>query len=652
MTKNLKTSGDNVAPPLSQSKNTLQASAELAEQPTAGLDAANKAVGKNPLGNLGNAIAGNAAHQPPLVSCTQLLWFSFFFDGTGNNINADLGTLEHSNVARLYRAHPVPDPVKGLYSIYVPGIGTYFKEVGDKGGTMLGNGLGAEGQSRMDWALKQFDKNIAPHLARASNPANKIIEINITAFGFSRGATQARAFIRDFIAKRCSVAGAGLQLKQGNWPLRVRFMGLFDTVASVGLPMSVNNQGYLYGNREHSEAPFVNGNSRAIDIAFGAPGADPAPGNADGHGDWADGLQIHPMVEQAVHLVAAHEVRNSFPVDSVCDGGRKPANCKEIVYPGVHSNVGGGYRPGEEGKSTSRSAQLSLIPLRRIYDLALEYQVPFLPESAWQDFNQDDFETSTDLKSLYNHYMSTVGWGNRGIGNTMNAHMAVYYAWRFAQIRRKQKGDQSLAGRINKNEVQYKAERDQSEKEMRTLEQAERTARADIERAEKQRSSYILNRGYQNTTPEGRKPYDDKVVAAKATHAKAQDDYLSVKAKRDTMPGEGDKLIKNLAKYDAQLLSDAKAIYDACVITPSKRSQLRPHYRGLIEAYENEFVRNKGLIDEKIFTFFENHVHDSLAGFAKDDTLPSDPRVVYMGNDLKSRHAMIEKEPESESALG
>ena len=32
---------------------------------------------------------------------------------------------------------------------------------------------------------------------------------------------------------------------------------------------------------------------------------------------------------------------------------------------------------------------------------------------------------------------------------------------------------------------------------------------------------------------------------------------------------------------------------------------------------------------------------DSLAGFAQDATLPSDPRVIYIGDDIKSRHAQV-----------
>jgi hypothetical protein len=63
----------------------------------------------------------------------------------------------------------------------------------------------------------------------------------------------------------------------------------------------------------------------------------------------------------------------------------------------------------------------------------------------------------------------------------------------------------------------------------------------------------------------------------------------------------------------------------------------------LLEAYENEFEKNSGLTDEKIISFFDNYVHDSLVGFAKDATLPSDPRVVYLGGDAKYRHASLEK---------
>lgn len=47
-----------------------------------------------------------------------------------------------------------------------------------------------------------------------------------------------------------------------------------------------------------------------------------------------------------------------------------------------------------------------------------------------------------------------------------------------------------------------------------------------------------------------------------------------------------------------------------------------------------------GLKDERIFSFFEFYVHESLADFYKDSTLPSDPRVVYFGGDEKYKYAI------------
>jgi hypothetical protein len=74
-----------------------------------------------------------------------------------------------------------------------------------------------------------------------------------------------------------------------------------------------------------------------------------------------------------------------------------------------------------------------------------------------------------------------------------------------------------------------------------------------------------------------------------------------------------------------------------------RRTDLRPHYKVLLEAYENEFEKKNGLKDESIISFFDNYVHDSLAGFAKDATLPSDPRVVYLGGDEKYKYARLDE---------
>jgi hypothetical protein len=138
-----------------------------------------------PVADLAKASKAKRSDPSALVTCKQTLWFSFFFDGTGNNLDADEGTLKHSNVAKLYRAHMENNKTNGIYRLYIPGVGTYFKEVGDPGGTDLGLGTGKFGQERLTWALQQFDKYLAKHVERAANPTNDIVEINVAAFGLT-----------------------------------------------------------------------------------------------------------------------------------------------------------------------------------------------------------------------------------------------------------------------------------------------------------------------------------------------------------------------------------------------------------------------------------------------------------------------------------
>jgi hypothetical protein len=46
-------------------------------------------------------------------------------------------------------------------------------------------------------------------------------------------------------------------------------------------------------------------------------------------------------------------LRANFPLDSVAVDGIMPPNCQEVYAPGAHSDVGGGYGPGDQGKVLS-----------------------------------------------------------------------------------------------------------------------------------------------------------------------------------------------------------------------------------------------------------------------------------------------------------
>jgi hypothetical protein len=660
MTKNQQndTVGDNKSPALKPQAAALRQGADQAMTMQASPSPAIKV--KTPSAGLAAGARQNAA-APPQQSCQQRIWLSFFFDGTGNNLDADVGTNKHSNVAKLYRAHKPNDEVNGIYRIYIPGVGTYFSEVGDDGATKLGLGTGRMGDVRLDWALKQFDAKMAPHLARANSPGNSIVEINIALFGFSRGAALARAFSNMLLDDRCvRHAKKGWCVKTGMHHLRIRFMGLFDTVASVGLPMSTNTVSKvaaLIGVKQMINARLYDADyeeSLPQRLAFatgGAPGADPAPGVYDGHQSWGGKMAIPHMVEEVRHFIAAHEVRNSFPVDSVSvlANGRvdKPAQFYETVFPGVHSDVGGSYRPGEGARSPDPEEKLGLIPLHSMYYFAIDREVPLLPQTAWQEFTKSDFAIGKLVLERYNYYKAKIGAGNN-LGPIVNAHMALYYAWRFRYIHRKQQGNRDEATQIARTNQEYQGEAAKLDREIKPLEESNEAATRKFELAQQRQLNY-LQYAYHDPERKEAPKYREEVKTAQINQRKAQDALLRAKAKRDALP-DMSQLQSMLDLYDAQLIADAKIIRKAYTergmfnqAPDSVRSDLRPHYKVMMDAYENEFIHNKGLKDEIIIAFFDNYVHDSLAGFAQDATLPSDPRAIYLGGDEKYQYALLNK---------
>jgi hypothetical protein len=599
----------------------------------------------------GNAKAGaqQSSQQPPPTTCQQCLTLAFFFDGTGNNLDADMGTLQHSNVARLYEVHPKDDKTTGRYRIYVPGLGTYFKEIGDPGGTSRGLGMGHMGQDRLGWAFKEFDKVVKQAEARAQNPTNKIISIKVSVFGFSRGATAARAFVRD-LAARCQMKGGQHYLKAGGHPVEVIFLGIFDTVASVGLPMSANNTPGATSTGMYSTETTLNVrsyNSGSATLAFGEPGADPAPGSADGHASWADGLQVPAphFVKRCVHMVAGHEIRNSFPLDSVLDGTCYPDGVSEMVYPGAHSDVGGGYQPGEGARSAHYGEMLSLIPLRAMHAAAREAGVPLRSLSALMNdrllvkksFALDDEGAAkfAEMSRLFSAYMKAAGSGGRDIGKEVLTHNAWYLRWRFFNARRNQTagGNGPDARTVAQREPGFAAERARLTESMKAKKAQLDEASRDVTRADAALASAKYNKARFGTPmPAG---VQERVQAAQVREQAARDAYLRDKAKLDTYANDS-ALVGDLNAYDSQLIQDAQAI--VARLKSDSKLKLRPHYQNLVDAYNAHYVQKKPL-DESIVAFFDRYVHDSLAGFATDATLPSDPRVIYVGGDKKFRYA-------------
>lgn len=375
-------------------------------------------------------------------SCSGQVFVGMFFDGTGNNLKKDyeappVAERKHSNVVRLFHTFR-NDPEKGYLRYYIPGVGTSFPEIGDNNnylfGVNRGAAMGERGEDRIIWGLLQLlnaphqfacslaqlitderAKTIANNLASSGSPAAQrrvalrtwqerlaeklkgrkpsVEQINVSVFGFSRGAAEARVFV-NWLFEVCKQEGGGWTF--AGIPIRVQFLGIFDTVASVGAA-NLFDTGVLAG-----------------------------------HQGWADNtLEINPAVEQCVHFVAGHEVRACFPLDSVRVKSTYPANAMEVMYPGSHSDVGGGYAPQDLGVSPTPDSFMSVIPGVNMYHEARKAGVPLIEwDSLRPDFKQDLTPSETTIKD-FNAYLKSAQIGAGPVEALGHKHMAYYFSYRF-----------------------------------------------------------------------------------------------------------------------------------------------------------------------------------------------------------------------------
>lgn len=260
---------------------------------------------------------------------------------------------------------------------------TNWREVNTKGRRRVLN----ERKAALARALGNLPKDRKPVIKR----------IRLHVFGFSRGAAEARVFC-NWLRDACDANGESLSLC--GIPVQVDFLGLFDTVASAGIAQSMLET------------------------------------MASGHGAWAQKRWLRipgpALVKRCLHLVAAHEVRGSFPLDSA-----HGSNVEEVVYPGVHSDLGGGYEPGEQGRgcradwTPDDSAKLSQIPLAHMYREAVIAGTPLMHPSAAPREVQDAFKIDATLISAFNDYRdattSNIGGSTAAL---MRHHYGYFLRWR------------------------------------------------------------------------------------------------------------------------------------------------------------------------------------------------------------------------------
>jgi type VI secretion system Hcp family effector len=241
-------------------------------------------------------------HIPQLTLIPQPPQFGLFFDGTGNNKtndNVDVNDdKEPTNVAKLSELY-LRDHYS--YSYYEEGIGTQAH----KQDSATDMGMAYSLNEHINKALIE----VKDYFQKFKNCTVGFIDV----FGFSRGATQARMMVNiiHYLNEQEPDYWGGPKLV-------VRFVGIYDTVGSVGVGGDNDNE-WCFATGELPGSPTT----ATLDIAATAACA------------------VH-------HLAALDEQRENFPLSSLktSENSTLPTHFTEEGVPGAHADVGGGYGNG------------------------------------------------------------------------------------------------------------------------------------------------------------------------------------------------------------------------------------------------------------------------------------------------------------------
>jgi hypothetical protein len=256
-----------------------------------------------------------------------------------------------SNIKLLHDLYPetrklTPGATAGRRRIYVEGIGTRAGEADSPFGAGTGRGAtgvlarGSEAFRLLKLACDDFVDE---------NPDYEIDSLTFDLFGFSRGAAAARHFANQLAKGRNGPLGRLLPDASGQFSsglsgdygrgVQVAFIGLFDSVAATASLAGL-------GSVRSASNPLQ--------------------------------LYLHPRrFPTVVHLVARDEYRANFALESTA-----PEH-PELVLPGAHADLGGGYlAEAEECVLLSPMQALDVSWSTRVEDSAI-YRDAERARNAW-----------------------------------------------------------------------------------------------------------------------------------------------------------------------------------------------------------------------------------------------------------------------------
>jgi len=267
-------------------------------------------------------------------------WFGFKRSGSYEN--------DFSNVSRMEPAYEQLNDAKvKQFSIYMDGIGT---ENYESDSSVVGGGLGL-GSTGIRAKVKKGCKELADQIKKKRGD-KKINILQIDVYGFSRGAAAARNFIFEINQRKGDFkkmtggrvpqqinyevdhGALGEHLSEEEMPriLRIRFTGLYDTVASSGIV----------------------------------------------HKDDTEELHLNEIWRSnyTFQIASQDEHRENFRLTDIDSAGNRGV---EKTLPGVHSDIGGGYNDNSnEEVRINYSGSLSKMEEERLYWI----------DQGWYKFNE------------------------------------------------------------------------------------------------------------------------------------------------------------------------------------------------------------------------------------------------------------------------
>ena len=296
----------------------------------------------------------------------------FFFDGTKNNIN-DEDQSTNTNVAKLFKIYRSQKEDPNQFAAhYVRGVGSKAITEEDKkveNGNLItdsiGAGTGTGAYARTNYMYNLFQDTLNAYKDRNKRWPGKVF---IDVFGFSRGAALARHFVNIINKNEFAVGRQTVNLYPPETKAEVRFLGIFDTVGSFGMP------------------------------------GDDKDGNFNFHVDNTKARYIY-------HITAEDELRANFDLQSIATGPGQNLSAEkadkaringakrwmiEEEFPGVHADIGGGYTSIKEDHYIQDN-NLAKMYLRKMHERCLQCGVPL---KTLIEIEQD--------KNFYNNHWKTV----------------------------------------------------------------------------------------------------------------------------------------------------------------------------------------------------------------------------------------------------